>query len=161
MKLFTIGDSISQGFVSGMAARTELSYSKRIADVLGVSPYPIPSFPEGGLFADIEGIARAMQRVAGNDLDLWNPIELGRALWAAAQVLDASEDYYERGDGGIDRANGDGQHFYPNVSCYGFTIADTWLVNDAICREAIGREDEPARDNRVGIASAPFYRNAQ
>jgi len=38
MKLFTIGDSISQGFMSMAAARTELSYSTLMARVLGLTP---------------------------------------------------------------------------------------------------------------------------
>ena len=35
-KLITIGDSISQGFMSGGAARTDLSYSTLIAQSLGI-----------------------------------------------------------------------------------------------------------------------------
>lgn len=40
MKLFTIGDSISQGFMSLAAARTELSFSTLIAQCFGQSSFP-------------------------------------------------------------------------------------------------------------------------
>lgn len=35
MKLFTIGDSISQGFMSLAAARTDQSYSTLLPNILG------------------------------------------------------------------------------------------------------------------------------
>ena len=36
MKLFTIGDSIPQGFMSGAAARTNLAYSTLVAGCMGL-----------------------------------------------------------------------------------------------------------------------------
>lgn len=36
MKLFTLGDSISQGFMSGAAAQTDLAYSTLIARCMGL-----------------------------------------------------------------------------------------------------------------------------
>ena len=36
MKLFVIGDSISQGFMSGAAARSDMAYSKWIAQKMGL-----------------------------------------------------------------------------------------------------------------------------
>ena len=38
MRLFTIGDSVSQGLMSGAAARTDLSYSTLIAETPGFLP---------------------------------------------------------------------------------------------------------------------------
>ncbi len=77
MKLFTIGDSISQGFMSLAAARTELSYATLVARCLGLTPgsdaYPIPLWGAGGLPLNIENLLRSLQRRYGSDIR--GPIE--------------------------------------------------------------------------------------
>jgi len=103
MKLFTIGDSISQGFMSLAAARTELSYSTLIARCLGLTPgtddYPIPVWGKGGLPVNIESLLRELQSRYGNNI--FGPIEWAEALRTIGKFLDSVEEHYERGEGNI------------------------------------------------------------
>src|SRR3954454_11548277 len=103
MKLFTIGDSISQGFMSLAAARTELSYSTLIARCLGLTPgtdaYPIPLWGAGGLPLNIESLLRTLQRKYGSDIR--GLIEWPLAVASVNEYLDEIEDHYERGPGNI------------------------------------------------------------
>ena len=98
MKLFTIGDSISQGFMSLAAARTELSFSTLLARCLDVMPgtddYPIPLWGAGGLPLNIENLLRVLQRKYGSDIR--GPLEWPVALATINEYLDEVEDFYER-----------------------------------------------------------------
>ena len=59
IKLFTIGDSISQGFMSGAAANTELSYSTILSQVLEINDYRYLQWhPDLKLKYDLEKILR-------------------------------------------------------------------------------------------------------
>ena len=59
--LFTIGDSISQGFTSGAAAESEATYSSNIARVLKIQSYQYPKWPKFGLPLNIEFALRKLE----------------------------------------------------------------------------------------------------
>ena len=169
MKLFTIGDSLSQGFMSGAAARVSDSYSTLIAGALGLavhgSDYRFPDWPHGGLPVNLEAVLRRLSRVYGAD------IQGGEWLgvpFTVNSVLDRAEDYYERGDGSEDspyraphRFGGYEPLFFHNVASFGFDIADSWLINGKLCLSEISRsEDVWFEDAFLGPPSASFYRSA-
>ena len=92
MKLFTIGDSVSQGFMSGAAARTDLCFSTLIANVLannavaGPPPdYHFPHWDKGGHPVNLERLLRKLNRLYGSDI--FGPIE-----WPLAGQLQAFVD---------------------------------------------------------------------
>ncbi len=67
MTLFTIGDSVSQGVMSGAAGRTHLSFSTLIAGRLGVpvnqrGGYRFPVWEIGGIPFNLEVIFRRPHR---------------------------------------------------------------------------------------------------
>lgn len=164
MKLFTIGDSISQGLMSLGVARTDLAYSTWIARTLGLdvgdafsSPaYRVPEFPAGGLLLNLEAVLRRLYQVFGADI-----AELEWLTFASEinTVLDAAEDYYERGEGAGPYRDGSVPWFH-NVSVYGCDVADAWLVTPKICREKIATT--PGDDDGVlSVPNASFYRTAR
>jgi hypothetical protein len=146
MKLFTIGDSISQGFMSRAAARTDLSYSTLLANKLGLTPgadYHYPDWQVGGLPFNIEVILRELTRRYGADI---GGIEWLGVLPAIAGELDKVEDYYERGAGAADRPYPGGVPFFHNVAVSGFSVADAWLMTPALCKQVLGgrrRSNDP------------------
>jgi hypothetical protein len=77
MKLFTVGDSISQGFMSLAAARTDLSYSTLIARAMGLKLgewYSYPEWAAGGLPLNLEVIVRLLTRRYGSDLSIFEAL---------------------------------------------------------------------------------------
>ena len=90
MELFTIGDSISQGFMSGAAANTHLSYSSIIANVLKIKDYQFPEWPAGGLPANIELVLRRLNKRYGSNI---RGLEWATVLQTVNSVIDRSEDY--------------------------------------------------------------------
>lgn len=160
MKLFTIGDSISQGFMSLAAARTELSYSTLIAKILGLQPnvdYAIPTWHKGGLPLNIERLLRKLERRYGSDIK--GPIEWPLALMTIADMLDEVEDHYERGSGNIAMPQAGSTESFPNVAVRGFTIADAWMVTPDWCVEQITSDDD-IDDNALGLPNKSFARTA-
>ena len=162
MKLFTIGDSISQGFMSAAAARTELCYSTLIARALGLTPgvdYRIPTWPLGGHPVDLERLLRRLQRLYGSDI--FGPFEWPAALYTIATFLDDIESHYERGPGAPDVPGPTGYDFFHNVAVRGFDVADAWLVTPELCRQQIQLGDGSGDDdNTFATPSASFYRTA-
>jgi len=163
MKLFTIGDSISQGFMSMAAARTELSYSTLLAKCMGLVPgtdeYSIPIWGAGGLPFNIENLMRSLQRQYGSDIR--GPIEWPMAVLSVNRFLDEIEDHYERGQGNIALPQAGRRLFYPNVSVAGFTIADAWTVTPRLCLDRIAK-DEPKNggDGFFDLPNCRFERTA-
>ncbi len=134
MKLFTIGDSLSQGFMSLAAARTDLAYSTLLAAKLGLhtgQDYRYPDWPADGLPSNLEAILRGLARRFGDDI---GGIEWLAAPLAINDILDRAEDYYERGAGAAGRPYPGDVPFFHNVAVTGFTVADAWLVTPALCR---------------------------
>jgi hypothetical protein len=157
MKLFTLGDSLSQGFRSLAAARTDQCYSALVARALGAAPYSFPEWPKGGMPADLERILRHLEERYGSNIRFVEWLTFAQSL---AQPLDESEDYYERGQGAADRQYGAGRTFFHNVEFWGANVADAWQVTPALCKRRIAEDRDSSDDDLFGTPSQPFYRTA-
>lgn len=157
-KLFTIGDSISQGFMSLAAARTDLSFSTLIAERMKIQGYSIPSWPAGGLPINLEDVFRKVYRKHGSNV---KGLEWAFALNTINNVIDKSEDYYEREGGRESIPYPGGAKHFDNVSVRGFDIADAWLLNASICQEQIQKTKKRFfNDGYLSSANASLYRTA-
>jgi hypothetical protein len=156
MKLFTIGDSLSQGYMSAAAARTDLCYSTLIAQKMGLTDYDYPRWEQGGLPLNIEAILRHLQSKFGSDID-W--LEFPRAAMEVLKQLDRSEEYYERGPGSINAPYSRRTDFFHNVASSGFDVADAWNVTAANCKAAV-RVAKNGGNNPMQGPNADFYRIA-
>lgn len=128
MKLFTIGDSISQGFMSLAAARTDLCFSTLIASSMGLkvgSEYVYPEWLVGGLPSNIEKILRRLEKKYGSDI---NALDWVTILPTLESVLDEAEDFFEREGGRANQPYPGKVEFFHNVAIQGFDIADSWMV---------------------------------
>jgi hypothetical protein len=167
MKLFTIGDSISQGFMSGAAARTDLCYSTLLARSMGLAPgsadnagidYFYPEWKEGGLPANLESILRRLNQRYGSHI---RGMEWMTILHHINRVLDASEDYYKRKGGKARKKYHGGVPYFHNVSSWTYDVADSWLVTPELCMEEIAkRRPIDGVDGWLSVANAAFYRTA-
>jgi hypothetical protein len=159
MKLFTIGDSISQGFMSAGAAKPQFSYSTLLAKTLGEQTYAYLAWQEKyHLKADLELILRTLEDKFGSNI---RGLEWPFALKTVNEVLDVAEEYYEKGDGKLGNPVGNHKWFH-SVAVEGMDVADAWLVTPNVCRKVIDRPDNKAArsDSVFGSASDAFYRNA-
>jgi hypothetical protein len=161
MKLLTIGDSISQGFMSGAAARTDLAYSTLIARSLNLSDrdYFYPNvWGAGGLPLNLENVLRQLVKKYGTDIAGLEWLGVAKTV---ADLIDQIEDYYERGKGGANQTDPSGAKFYHNIAVQGFDVADSWLITPKVCQEEIARVDaREAGDGFLAFPSATFYRTA-
>lgn len=158
MRLFTIGDSISQGFMSGSAARTECAYSTLLASWMEIRNYNYPRWPFPGLPASVESVFRALNEKFDTSI---SGIEWLKSLKVINDILDISEDYYERGDGGKDKPYPGKVPFFHNVGIRDWTVADSWLVTPEVCRKMIGRSwIGEVTDAFLANPSAFIYRTA-
>jgi hypothetical protein len=167
MKLFTIGDSISQGFMSSAAARTDLCFSTLIAGALGLNPgsenkenvdYYYPQWKHGGMPANAELLLRSLNRKYGTRISGMDRLTV---LHTLNRILDASEDYYEREGGREDRKYHGNFPYFHNVSTWAFEIADSWLVTPELCLRVIEKQRPiDGGDGWLAVANAAFYRTA-
>ena len=158
-KIFTIGDSISQGFMSGSAANTRLSYSTLLADALGESNYRYLRWDERyKTKVDLERIFRALERKFGTNI---RGLEWLNAFSVINSVLDQAEDFYERGDGMPGKPVGsdfDSVGFH-NVAVEGMDVGDAFMVTPRSCLEVISNNSATG-DGYLHAVSTPFSRNA-
>ena len=158
-RLVTIGDSVSQGFMSGGAARTDLAYSTLIANALNANDYRFPHWPLGGMPLNFEVLLRHLSRYYGDDI--WGPFEWGSAAIRITGFLDRLEDHYERGEGDFRRPDSQNQTSYHNLASFGFTVSDAWQVTPALCREVLLTDGiEQPEDDWFGLPDNAFYRSA-
>jgi hypothetical protein len=127
-RLVTIGDSITQGFMSLAVFRTDLSWPAIVARELGIeTTFRYPVYEEadgpGGLPLDLERLARAIQSWAGPTLS-WS--DLPRTLARLRSYMDGIEDFWERG--WDDRLPPPGPPFH-NLAVYGWDLLDTLALN--------------------------------
>jgi hypothetical protein len=154
MKLFTIGDSISQGFMSGAAARTDQSYSTLLSKILNAQGYCFPDWQKGGQPVNIETAFRRLEKRLGANIA--GPFEWPIAFNIINHYLDEVEDYYERGEGWATKFTGNPYH---NVAVRGFDISSPWMINPELCRRYINTSPG-AKDNRWGLTDESFLRTA-
>jgi hypothetical protein len=159
MKLFTIGDSISQGFMSAGAAKPQFSYNALLAKALGALDYSFLRWEaKYHLKVDLELILRALEARFGRDL---RGLEWPLALGCINEVLDLAEEYYESGPGSLGNAIPQ-QRRFNSVAVEGMDVADAWLVTPRLCRSVVEdpRNKAARTDTLFGSASDSFYRNA-
>jgi len=129
--LVTIGDSLTQGFMSGAIHRTDLSWPALVACELGLAApeftFPTYEWPTGpgGLPVDLEHLAREFERRFGARLDL---LETFRAAPWLRHHMDGIEDHWERGDGS--RRPEAGPPFH-NTAVYGWDVIDPLVVTES------------------------------
>lgn len=159
VKLFTIGDSISQGFMSGAAANTHLCYSTILAKVMGIDDYRHIEFKDNLKFKfDIELILRTLEKNYGNDIF---GLEWFGVFQKINQIFDKSEDYFERGGGKIGIPIGLPHDSFHNVAVEGMDVADAWMVTPEKAMEIVnGLDSKKTKDGFLSTVSEPFCRNA-
>jgi hypothetical protein len=127
-RLVTIGDSLTEGFMSAAVFRTDLSWPAITAYELGLSAqefrFPTYEWPQGpgGLPLDLERLASAFQQRFGDRLDFWEYVPA--TLWLR-KYMDAIEDYWERGEGATKPTVDEPFH---NMAVYGWDLLDTQLL---------------------------------
>ncbi|HTV18731.1 MAG TPA: hypothetical protein VMG12_08675 [Polyangiaceae bacterium] len=158
MRVFSIGDSTVQGFMSLAAARTQQCFSALVQRQLAPrAPYLLPEWPLGGHPLDLEIVLRELDQRFGPDIRGF--IEWPRAFVSVTDYMDKVEDYYERGAGAADLPTPGGVQFFHNVAVRGFEVADAWLVTPALCRQFIAKS-KPRRDDALAVPSESFHRTA-
>jgi hypothetical protein len=161
MKLFTIGDSVSQGFMSLAAAQTDNAYSTLIAKRLGLTlkqDYFYADWNKKGIPLDIEFIMRELQARYGSNIGGFEWFTVASTI---NRLVDESEDYYERGDGRADQKYDDKTNFFNNVAVWGFDAADSFQVTPRVCKEMIYNKQRPTQDNLFSLGpDNPMYRTA-
>lgn len=155
VKLFTIGDSISQGFMSGAAAKTHQCYSTLLAKILKCEGYNYPEWDKGGLPLDLETVFRRLERRLESDIS--GPFEWIKAIAIINTYLDEVEDYYERGNGCLSKSIG--TNAYHNVSVRGFDVSNSWQLTPEICRREI-ENSEDNHNNFFGVVNESLHRTA-
>lgn len=163
MKLFTIGDSVSQGFMSLAAARTDCAYSTIIAQKLGLelktANYNYADWNIEGIPLNLEYIMRELQKKYGSNI---GGFEWLTVLQTLNGIIDNAEDYYERGLGRADQPyDATGTRFFNNVAVWGFDAADSFQITPNVCYQAIYNKEKPTTDDlfTVGPDNA-MYRTA-
>ncbi len=161
MKLFTIGDSVSQGFMSLAAARTDNSFSTLIARKLGLTPnvdYRFADWNNVGIPLDIEYLMRELQSRYGSNI---GGFEWLTVLQTINRIVDRAEDFYERGDGRAENPYDDHTQYFNNVAVWGFDVADSFQVTPRICKEIIFNKQKPTKDSLITFGpDNPMYRTA-
>ncbi len=129
IRLVTIGDSLTQGFQSGAISKTQWSWPKMVAQVLGAPSFRVPDFSPGpgGPVVDLERLVRKLGAIAGQKLNWW---ELPAMAVSALQFMGEVEDYWERGPGTQPIATGPLHH---NLAVWGFELGDCDTLSDAVC----------------------------
>lgn len=152
-KLVVIGDSLSQGFASLAVTRVDESYGAILAKSLGLKAgeWRTPDFSgQGGLPLNLEWLASELAGAFGNDLTRF---EWGGAVFKITELMDRSEDYWERGVGSRPVATSGPYH---NLAVWGFKVADAYAVTDQLCYE----KTRDSRDDFFGLPSEPKLRTA-
>ncbi len=145
-RLVTVGDSLTQGFMSAAVHRTDLSWAAIAAYELGLPAqaftYPTYEWPTGpgGLPLDLERLARAFEGRFGHHLDFTEIVPA--AAWLRG-YLDGVEDFWERGPGARTPAAGAPFH---NMAVYGWDLLDPQLLTSTMVAASLRR---PTRDDVV------------
>lgn len=155
VKLFTIGDSISQGFMSGAAAKTYQCYSTLLSKILDSKNYNFPEWDKGGLPLDLETVFRRLERRLETDIS--GPFEWIKAISIINSYLDEVETYYESGEGCLDKSLG--RNAYHNVSVRGFDLSNSWQLTPEICKKQVNSSNDRG-DNFFGVVNESLHRTA-
>ena len=140
-KLVAIGDSITQGVMSGAISNTKLSYPALIAKAMGLSvwepgddgdpkdpnSFRVSHFPGSGLPLNIEKLFKAIGPDFGDTMDNeeWNS-----RISSILDFIDCTETSYSSKKIDFDCV-------YHNLAVSGFRVADSFTINSAYCRKQI------------------------
>ena len=160
-RLVTIGDSLTHGVTSGAVFHTGLSWPAQVAAALGIADFSVPHYggPLDGLPVNLESIVRQMETKFGDDIGIFEKL---RAPLVLHGIVDANEDYWERGAGADPPAT---DVHYDNLGIYGWDLRDALDYNAAraATRAGVAHHDDllgakPAHDNDIAAHSvlAPF-----
>jgi hypothetical protein len=119
-RLVTVGDSLTHGMTSGAVFRTDLSWPAIAARSLGIDDLAVPTYggPLGGLPLNLEGLLRELEDKFGRRL---GPVDTAALPLVVHDLLDANEDYWERGPGS---ALPPSTPRPENVGIYGWDVRD-------------------------------------
>lgn len=153
-RLVVVGDSLSQGFMSGAISRCDIAWPTWVADALGNrDDFLVPEFNHfGGLPLNIEAILRRLSDLYGQSINWW---ELAPAVVRVRELLDDTEDYWERGRGSLAQSR---RTSYRNLSVWGFEVRDAYTVSEGDCRSAIS---PPNDDLLQQVPEKAMYRTAR
>ena len=162
-KLVAIGDSITQGVMSGAISRTELSYPALIAKAMGLTvrkpgdekknsdnEFWVPYFPGSGIPINIEKLLQTMECKLGSDIEWTEMIKGGTFIH---QFVNELERLYEEGTKSDSACE---TRVYHNLAVTGFRVFDSFRVHTHYCSKHI-----ESKDNFLQLPSAPTYRIAQ
>lgn len=157
-RLVTIGDSVSQGFMSAGAAQTQQSYSTLLVRMMDLTDYRFPDWPLGGIPLNAEALLRHLSKYFGDDIR--GPFEWQPAIRRIEEFLDRLETYYERGPGDFLVPYGHGVRSFHNLASFGFTVSDAWqLTPEVALDQLLAGEQKPFEDQAFATPSDAFYRS--
>ncbi|OHD12742.1 MAG: hypothetical protein A2Z96_06545 [Spirochaetes bacterium GWB1_48_6] len=151
LPLVALGDSLTQGFMSGAISCSDLSYPALLSEALGISDFKIPDFSgKGGLPLNLEFLLRMLSHKYKSQIHWW---QVPGALQKTRNLMDEIEDYWERGEGNKLLPGSLPPH---NMGLWGFRIQDSFNVT-----ASTWDNDAPTRDNFLNqIPDQPLYRSA-
>jgi hypothetical protein len=132
-RLVSLGDSLTHGFKNFAIRDTHLSYPALIARELGWERefrHPLYDSP-GGLPLDLEWLLRELEGQFGAELEIGESV---KTIGAARRLLEAHEDFWERGPGARIVRQPDINH---NLAITGWDLRDVLSRNASIEQEAI------------------------
>jgi len=153
-RLVAIGDSLTQGFMSGAIHRADISFPSMVGRALGGDePFRVPDFfGAGGLPINLELVTRSLSDRFGSRI---NAFELPFALHTALSILEETEDYWERRRGAQAVPGAITPH---NLAVWGFELADAFTLTPRLCDAAI---PAPTDDLLPSLPEQALYRTAR
>lgn len=145
-KLVAIGDSLTQGVISGAISKTKLSYPALIAKAMGLTVWQpgddvdpkdpnvfrVPHFPGSGLPLNIEELLRAI----GPDFDgTMDDEELKFRVSSILKFINKHKNSY-----GLDKV--DGEVIYHNLAVLSFRVFDSFTINSTHYDQYIGESEK-------------------
>ena len=164
-KLVAIGDSVTQGVMSGAISRAELSYPALIAKAMGLTvrkpgdqkgkassknEFWVPNFPGDGIPINIEKLLQTMECELGSNVEWTELVKGGNFI---RQFINDLERLYEEGTESDSTCE---TRVYHNLAVTGFRVLDSFRVHAHYCSKHIEN-----KDNVFQFPSAPTYRIAQ
>lgn len=125
-----MGDSMAQGFKNGGIYRTDLSFPAIIARAMGNSTrFEARSFSaQAGIPINIEVLVRGLEEKFGDEINLFNSLSAGREMYSTLRRI---KSYWE---GRLTSLKIDKVTPYHNQAVWGFSISDSWLIDELFCR---------------------------